>query len=87
MNDRMNDRMTNRLRGGAAVIAVEGTERSQQDARLRVAWLAFRARNQALTFGSLSNELLAGSSWLALARVSGLNLGLNSSLNLGLNPG
>ena len=51
------------IRGGAAVIAVEGTERS------------------------LSNELLAGSSWLALARVSGLNLGLNSSLNLGLNPG
>ena len=48
---------------------------------------ALRARYQALAFGSLSNELLAGSSWLALARVSGLNLGLNSSLNLGLNPG
>ena len=84
----MTDRMTEgQLRGGAAVIVVEGTERSQQNARLRLAWLALRARNQALAFGSLSNELLAGSSWLALARVSGLNLGLNSSLNLGLNPG
>ena len=49
----MNDRMTDRqLRGGAAVIAVEGTERSQQNARLQLAWLALRARNQALAYGS-----------------------------------
>ena len=44
-------------------------------------------RYQALAFGSLSNEPLAGLSCQALALVSGLNLGLNSSLNLGLNPG
>ena len=44
-------------------------------------------RYQALAFGSISNEPLAGLSCQALALVSGLNLGLNSSLNLGLNPG
>ena len=67
------------------MIVVEGTERSQQT-------LAYGSRGSptartARASRSLSNELLAGSSWLALARVSGLNLGLNSSLNLGLNPG
>ena len=35
------------------------------------------ARNKTLAYGSLPNEPLAGLSWLALARVSGLNLGLN----------
>ena len=34
------------------MIVVEGTERSQQNARLRLAWLALRARNQALAYGS-----------------------------------
>ena len=73
---------TERLRGGAAVIVVEGTERSQQNARYQA--LAYGSR---FALATEPNELLAGSSWLALARVSGLNLGLNSSLKLGLNPG